>query len=401
MYVNVLADILLTVLTTDPGGIRVPRDIAERHRTVLSRWADWNARPSASTRRFLLAALEQAVADDPALRDAVRMADPESLWRTPDADGTPVPVIPSQNPVAAAQSVPSAPGGLPQPPAYPPRPFAPPASEDPRIPEARHGMAFAAYIIALTLFGLGFLNGAFVLVALCVAALGVGIHTGARWLQAVLCALGLVLTLGGFAGLVGVFTGDATGVWGAGPAADALCLGLGCTMLPFTRNARDFHRPTAFHPAVTAARGTPASVVVLAVLVAIVAALTLFARAGSTAVLGALATNGSGWAGSSADSGMIILLSWVTALTLAACVPGVLRGALWARALLSWLILLAVAQEGIAFLAVRSHFGDFFAEFAMPVPGQPVLSLLLVAVQLWCLFVLRLSHRAAMHFARH
>ncbi|MER6920153.1 hypothetical protein ABT314_14225, partial [Streptomyces spiralis] len=95
MYVNVLADKLVTVLTTDPEGVRVPDDVARRHGEVMSRWTEWNADPRAATRRRLLTAVEQALADDPPLRDAVRVGAVGSLWRGAAAAGTPVAALPS------------------------------------------------------------------------------------------------------------------------------------------------------------------------------------------------------------------------------------------------------------------------------------------------------------------
>ncbi|GHF04415.1 hypothetical protein GCM10014715_70880 [Streptomyces spiralis] len=428
MYVNVLADKLVTVLTTDPEGVRVPDDVARRHGEVMSRWTEWNADPRAATRRRLLTAVEQALADDPPLRDAVRVGAVGSLWRGAAAAGTPVAALPSPAPAAPAAAAarpalpglappglapsspappspaPADPGGAPRPPAHPPRPSVPPPSGDgrTRTPEARHGMAFAAYLIALTAFGFSSLSGVFLLIALCTAVLGAGIHVGVRWAQAVLCVLGIVLALAGAVGTIGVFAGDATALWGTGLAVDALLLGLGAAVLPLTRDARRPRVPADGRTAAASTHGCPASVVVLAVLVAVVAALTLLFRAGSTAALGAaLADDSSRWLGSRPEIGLGVLLSWVTALALAACVPGVLRGALWARALLSWLIVLTLAQEAAAFTAVRAHYGDFFARYALPVPGHPFPSLIVFAVQVWCLYVLRGSAAAARHFAGH
>ena len=405
MYVNVLADKLLTVLTTDPDDVRVPTDVARRHGEVLRQWAVWNAAPSAASRRRLLTAVEQALADDPPLREAVRAGAPENLWRGVTSEGAAVAAVPLPAPAAtmavASPSAPVGPDAVPRPPAYPPHPSVPAPTADGRTPEARHGMAFAAYLIALTVFGFSSLSAVLLLIAACVAALGVGIHVGVRWMHAVLFILGAVLTLAGTGGMIGVFAGNATALWGTSLAVDALLLGLGAAVLPFTRGARRPRHPATQQAPVATTHGSPASVVVLAVLVAFVAVLTLLSRAGSTAVLGAvLASASSDWLGSRPDIGLGVLLSWTTALALAACVPGVLRGALWARALLSWLILLALAQEAAAFMAVQVHYGDFFARYAMPVPGQPFLSLIVCAVQLWCLYVLRVSSTAAAHFAR-
>ncbi len=261
-------------------------------------------------------------------------------------------------------------------------------------------MAFAAYLIALAVFGLSPFGGALLLIAACVATLGVVIHVGVQWAQAVLFVLGVVLALAGAAGMIGVFGEDATALRGTALAVDALVLGLGAAVLPFNRDARRPRHPVAQQAAVATAHGSPASVVVLAMLVALVAALTLVSRAGSTAVLGAvLAADSSGSLGNRPSIGLGILLSWTTALALAACVPGALRGALWARALLSWLVVLSLAQEAAAFMAVQVHYGEFFARYAMPVPGQPLVSLIVVAIQVWCLYVLRVSATAAAHFA--
>lgn len=428
MYVNILADKLVTVLTTDPEGVRVPDDVARRHAEVMRRWAEWHADPRATTRRRLLTAVEQALTDDPPLRDAVRAGTAAALWRDATAGGTPLAALPSpaaaQSASAAApaqpapaavpaqwasaavgaQSAPPGPGGAPRPPAHPPRPSAPPPPADgrTRTPEARHGMAFAAYLIALTAFGFSLLNGVFLLVALCVAALGAGIHRGVRWAQAVLCVLGFVLALAGAVGTIGVFAGDATALWGTALAVDALLLGLGAAVLPLTRGARRPRGSAGERTAAAPADGRPASVVILAVLVAFVAALTLFFRARSTAALGALlADDSSPWLGSRPQVGLGVVLAWVTAFTLVACVPGVLGGALWARALLSWLIGLTLAQEAAAFMAVQVHYGDFFARYALPVPGHPGVSLIVFAVQVWCFYVLRGSAVAARHFAGH
>jgi hypothetical protein len=367
-----------------------------------------------AARRSLRAVLHQALHEDEALRQWAMTVEP-----LPPQASAVDPAAPS------GQAAPGGPAGAAQPvlaparPVAPPRPMAPPpppypaaaASRTavpyrPRLPESIHGAAFTAYLLALPMLALGLLLAPFVVllpVGPLLLAGGLAVHRGRRWARPLLRVVGLLVAL--LALVVAV-------AWTVNhvppePLLQGLALipaglGLALVVLPYTAAARAYWRGaplSAPAPGRPVPGSVPASVVLLALLLGLEALLSLFQAFRVSSLAGLY-----GWGISSSADSARALVNAVRMYDLAQTgmlvllIGGLLRGSLWARALLTLLVSVRLAGTLVGLLAVVQPAGSWQSDLhGVSFAALPLL--LSLAVELWALGVLRLSGAAAAHFS--